>query len=65
MLLPKRITKHQANHERAHYFVMKFDSNAGTQQELRSMLGLDPRMVKFSVVKLGSGLREVATKGGF
>lgn len=62
MLLPRRVTKHQANHDSAHYFVMKFDSNAKTQEKVRSMLGLDPRMVKFSVVRLGTGLREVATK---
>ena len=62
MLLPRRITKHQANHDRAHYFVMKFDANAKTQGEVRNMLGLDPRMVKFSVVKVGGRLDEIALK---
>ena len=35
---------------------MRFDSSAETQQEIRRTLGLDPRMVRFSVVKLGDKL---------
>lgn len=39
-----------------HYFIMRFDSSGETQQMVRTTLGLDPRMVKFGVVRLGSTL---------
>ncbi|CCX14385.1 ribosomal protein S6 [Pyronema domesticum] len=61
-LLPRRTRKHQTYYDRGHYFLMRFDSNAGTQQNLRDVLGLDPRMVKFSVVKVGSKLEEIVQK---
>ena len=39
-----------------HYFIMQFDSSAAVQAEVRRNLGLDPRMIRFSVVKLGDKL---------
>lgn len=35
---------------------MRFDSSADTQHEIRRTLGLDPRMVRFSIVKMGHRL---------
>lgn len=35
---------------------MRFDSSPTTQEVVRKMLGLDPRMIKFGVVKMGSTL---------
>ncbi|KAL7272705.1 hypothetical protein RUND412_004469 [Rhizina undulata] len=64
LLLPKRTTKHQAQHYFGHYFVMRFDANPATQAQVRKTLGLDPRMIKFSVVKLGDKLSEVAGVSG-
>jgi len=58
--LPKRTRKHQATHHEGHYFLMRFDANAKTQQTVRDTLGLDPRMIKFSVVKLGDRLEDIA-----
>lgn len=43
---------------------MRFDSNAITQKEIKRTLGLDPRMINFSVVKLGEKLEDVAAVGG-
>ena len=34
---------------------MRFDCSPNTQEAVRTMLGLDPRMIKFGVVKLGDG----------
>lgn len=56
MLLPRRVRKHQAYHDHGHYFVMRFDANAETQQRVRHTLGLDPRMVRLSIVKMGTKL---------
>ncbi|EFE38280.1 37S ribosomal protein Mrp17 [Trichophyton verrucosum HKI 0517] len=38
---------------------MRFDAAAPVQKEMRRTLGLDPRMIRYSVVKLGSTLKEV------
>lgn len=64
LLLPKRTLAHQTFHTHGQYFVMRFDSNAITQAEIKRTLGLDPRMINFSVVKLGKKLEEVAEVGG-
>lgn len=38
---------------------MRFDSSGPVQSSVRRTLGLDPRMINFSVVKLGSKLEEI------
>lgn len=38
---------------------MRFDSSGAVQKAVRRTLGLDPRMVRFSVVKLGQKLEEI------
>ena len=37
---------------------MRFDASSKTQDDVRQALGLDPRMIKFSSVKLGDGKLE-------
>jgi small subunit ribosomal protein S6 len=43
---------------------MRYDSSSKTQDLVRRTLGLDPRMVKFSSVKLGDGKLESLSKLG-
>lgn len=63
--LPKKTRKHEAQHEDGHYFVMRYDASSKTQEAVRQTLGLDPRMIKFSSVKLGDGtLESIAKIGG-
>lgn len=38
---------------------MRFDASGPVQSAVRRTLGLDPRMVRFSVVKLGDKLEEI------
>ena len=57
---PKLSNKHTV----AHYFIMRFDSNARTQHTLRKTWSADPRLLRFSVVKLGEKLGEIADVGG-
>ena len=54
--LPRPTTKHQSQHHQGHYFVMQFDSSVKAQQNIRRFLSLDPRMLRFSVVKIGDKL---------
>jgi len=64
MFLPRRTKKHQTTYDRGHYFIMRFDSNIAGQVSMRKTLGLDPRMVRFSIVKMGTKLDEIAGVGG-
>lgn len=43
---------------------MRFDSSGPVQSSVRRTLGLDPRMINFSVVKLGSKLEEIKAVDG-
>ncbi len=63
-LLPKPTRKHQAKHHSGYYFIMRFDSSGEAQQMVRTTLGLDPRMIKFSVVKMGRTLEEIKDVAG-
>ncbi len=62
--LPRPTRVHQQRHGRGHYFIMRFDASGGTQTELRRVLSLDPRMIRYNVVKLGHTLEEVARVEG-
>jgi small subunit ribosomal protein S6 len=54
--LPRPTTKHQTQHHTGHYFIVQFDGSVSVQSEVRRTLSLDPRMIRFSVVKLGDKL---------
>ncbi|CAG7926446.1 unnamed protein product [Penicillium olsonii] len=62
--LPKVTTKHQARYTDGHHFIMRFDSSGAVQSSIRRTLGLDPRMINFSVVKLGDKLDEIKNVEG-
>ncbi|KAJ5332269.1 37S ribosomal protein [Penicillium brevicompactum] len=62
--LPKVTTKHQARYTDGHHFIMRFDSSGAVQSSIRRTLGLDPRMINFSVVKLGDKLEEIKDVNG-
>jgi small subunit ribosomal protein S6 len=60
--LPKKTRKHQAQYTDGHYFIMRYDASSKIQMDVRNTLGLDPRMIKFSTVKLGDGSLESLSK---
>ncbi|KAI1114636.1 37S ribosomal protein Mrp17 [Nemania sp. NC0429] len=53
--LPRAISVHQMRHTTGYYFAMRFDASVSTQEEVRKMLRLDPRMIRHSSVRLGDG----------
>jgi len=63
-LLPKPARKQGAVYKDGHYFILRFDSSAKTQHAVRRTLGLDPRMIRYSVVKMGSTLEEISNVAG-
>lgn len=58
-MLPKPRIKHQAKHTAGHYFIMRFDSSARIQHSVRKTLTLDPRMLRYTLVKMGDRLGEI------
>lgn len=63
-MLPKPARKQGATYRDGHYFILRFDSSAKTQHAVRRTLGLDPRMIRYSVVQLGSTLEEIKDVAG-
>ncbi|EEH45814.2 ribosomal protein S6 [Paracoccidioides brasiliensis Pb18] len=62
--LPRPTTKHQTKYATGYHFIMRFDSSSAVQKSVRRTLGLDPRMIRFSVVKLGEKLEDIKDVGG-
>lgn len=60
-LLPRPTTKYQSQYRTGNYFIMRFDSSVAAQQDLQRLLGLDPRMIRWSIVKMAHRL---GGKGG-
>lgn len=62
--LPNPARKRGATYREGHYFIVRFDSGAKTQHAVRRTLGLDPRMIRYSIVKMGSTLEEIKDIAG-
>ena len=62
-LLPKPARKQGATYHNGHYFIMRFDSSAKTQHAVKRTLGLDPRMIRYSMVKVGTKFDEIKDVG--
>ena len=43
---------------------MRFDSNGRTQHVVRRTMSLDPRLLRYSIVKMGNKLDEICDVGG-
>ena len=63
-LLPKPLRRYQTLHHTGHYFVMRFDSSAQTQHDVQKTLKLDPRLIRYGVVKMGQTLKDISDIGG-
>jgi small subunit ribosomal protein S6 len=63
-LLPKPFRKERVLHRTGHHFVMRFDSSALGQHSLRRTLGLDPRLLRYSIVKMGESLEDIKDVDG-
>jgi small subunit ribosomal protein S6 len=58
-LLPKPAKKLQSTHHTGHHFIMRFDASPKTQHMLRRTMSLDPRLIRYSVVKMGIKLEDI------
>lgn len=62
--LPRAVSRNQMRHYNGHYFVVRYDASVATQEQVRQTLGLDPRVVRSTSVKLGDGKLERLSKFG-
>ncbi|KAI0481087.1 ribosomal protein S6 [Xylariaceae sp. FL0804] len=62
--LPKALSVHQSRHTTGYYFAMRFDASIKTQEAVRTMLRLDPRMLRHASVKLGDGKLDTMSRFG-
>ncbi|KAF2112986.1 37S ribosomal protein Mrp17 [Lophiotrema nucula] len=58
-LLPKPAKKLQSTHHTGHHFIMRFDASPRTQHALRRTMSLDPRLIRYSVVKMGEKFEDI------
>lgn len=63
-LLPHPAKKLGATYHAGHYFILRFDAAPKTQHVVRRTLGLDPRLLRYSLVKMGSKLEEISDVAG-
>lgn len=62
--LPQAVSRNQARHHNGHYFVMRYDASTATQDQVRSTMRLDPRVIRSTCVKLGDGKLETLSRFG-
>ncbi|KPI36067.1 uncharacterized protein AB675_1709, partial [Cyphellophora attinorum] len=53
-----------AQHFQGHYFILQFDSSVSVTHEIKRNLRLDPRMLRFSIVKMNDNHLGRKKKGG-
>ena len=63
-LLPKPARKLQSVHHKGHHFIMRFDASVDTQHALRRLMGLETRLIRYSIVKMGMKLEEIKAVPG-
>lgn len=62
--LPRAVSRNQMLHHNGHYFAMRYDASTRTQEEVRSTMRLDPRVIRSTSVKLGDGKLETTSRFG-
>ncbi|EIW83219.1 hypothetical protein CONPUDRAFT_19434, partial [Coniophora puteana RWD-64-598 SS2] len=59
--LPQRMKRNKQIYSAGDYWTMDFDASPNTQQALASLMRHDPRVIRYSILKLGERAEEVAT----
>ena len=67
MQLPQRMKSFKASYIEGHYFLLRFYSGPYVIRDIKRVLKMDPRLIRYNVVKLGSKycpLRETLIRVG-
>jgi len=57
--LPQRMRRHQQYYEKGDYWTMHFDTSPRTLHSLNSIMRGDPRVIRWTMLKLGEKLEDV------
>jgi small subunit ribosomal protein S6 len=54
----------KTTHHAGHFFIMRFDASSQTQHTIRRLMGLEPRLLRCTVVKMGHKLGDISDVPG-
>lgn len=54
----------KTTHHAGHWFIMRFDASSQTQHNIRRLMGLEPRLLRCTVVRMGHKLGDIADVPG-
>ncbi|KAF9501587.1 hypothetical protein BDN71DRAFT_1501294 [Pleurotus eryngii] len=59
-ILPQRMSRHGVKQDRGDYWTMHFDTSPQTLRSLNGIMRRDPRVLRWTVLNLGSKVEDVA-----
>ncbi|KAK7053367.1 hypothetical protein VNI00_003993 [Paramarasmius palmivorus] len=62
-VLPQRMKRHKQIYGLGDYWTLHFDASPRTIQSLNKIMRQDPLVVRWTVLKLGSKVEDIAAKG--
>ncbi|KAG5634779.1 hypothetical protein H0H81_000804 [Sphagnurus paluster] len=63
LTLPQRMRRHKAIHSMGDYWTIHFDTAPRTLRSLNSIMRRDPRVIRWTVLKLGDKVEDIAVEG--
>ncbi|RDB25018.1 putative 28S ribosomal protein S6, mitochondrial [Hypsizygus marmoreus] len=63
LTLPQRMRRHGAIHSTGDYWTIHFDTAPRTLRSLNSIMRRDPRVIRWTVLKMGSKAEDIAKEG--
>ncbi|KAF5370879.1 hypothetical protein D9758_002011 [Tetrapyrgos nigripes] len=63
LVLPQRMRRHKTYHNIGDYWTLHFDTSPRTLQSLNKIMRQDPLVIRWTVLKLGSKVEDVAAEG--
>ncbi|THV02342.1 ribosomal protein S6 [Dendrothele bispora CBS 962.96] len=63
LVLPQRMKRYRVHHSIGDYWTLHFDTSPRTVQSLNKIMRQDPLVIRWSILKQGSKVEDVAAKG--
>ncbi|GLB37509.1 putative ribosomal protein S6 [Lyophyllum shimeji] len=63
LTLPQRMRRHKVTHSMGDYWTIHFDTAPRTLRSLNSIMRRDPRVIRWTVLKLGDKVEDIAVEG--
>ncbi|KAG7098675.1 hypothetical protein E1B28_000589 [Marasmius oreades] len=63
LVLPQRMKRHKTPHRIGDYWTLHFDTSPRTIQSLNKILRQDPLVIRWTVLRCGSKVEDIARQG--